>query len=128
MRSLAYGIAVLAALGIAIAIALVPGETEQTSGDVPNVSATPASANVMSEPGKLVLSVPEMHCEFACFPTIKETLEETATVNEVALAEQKEEGTIDNRQVIVQYDAGFDVDAAIKLLDSKGFAKSEVVQ
>ena len=69
-----------------------------------------------------------MHCEFACFPRVKETIENAAGVQEVQLAAQKEEGTIDNRQVVVKYDAGFDVASALTLLAEEGFADSDVVQ
>ena len=51
----------------------------------------------MTEAGTLTLSVPKMHCPFACYPAIKKALEETDTVESVELAEQKEEGVIDNR-------------------------------
>ena len=69
-----------------------------------------------------------MHCEFACFPRVKEAIESVDGVQEVQLAEQKEEGTIDNRQVVVKYDAGFDVDSALALLSKEGFADADVVQ
>ena len=82
----------------------------------------------MDQAGTLVLSVPKMHCEFSCYPAVKETLEGSPSVLAVELAEQKDEGTIDNRQVVVQYDAGFDVDAAIERLGEKGFKESELVQ
>ena len=82
----------------------------------------------MSEAGTLVLSVPTMHCEFACFPNVKKILEGSEAVTSVQLDEQKEEGTIDNRQVIVQYNAGFNLDAAIKALGKEGFEDSDVVQ
>ena len=35
---------------------------------------------------------------------------------------------MDNRQVVVQYDAGFDIDAAIKMLGEEGFKESELIQ
>ncbi len=126
MRGLAYAIAVIAAVGIMIGIATLP---QQSSDDMAApaiaVSATP---EVMSEAGTLTLSVPSMHCEFACFPRVKEALESADGVQEVQLAEQKEEGTIDNRQVVVKYDAGFDVNSALALLSKEGFADADVVQ
>ena len=73
------------------------------------------------------MNVPDMHCEFSCFPKVKDALETEATVTEVALAEQAEEGQF-NPQVVVKYDSGFDVTAAIKLLESTGYPNSEVVQ
>ncbi len=82
----------------------------------------------MTEAGTLTLSVPEMHCEFACFPKVKETLEEADGVEDVSLAAQKEEGVLDNRQVIVKYQPGFDVHAAIASLESAGYTDSDIVQ
>ena len=62
------------------------------------------------------------------FPRVKETIESVEGVQAVELAEQKEEGVIDNRQVIVKYDTGFDVNAALTLLAKEGFDDSEMVQ
>ena len=120
MRSWVYGAAVLVAVGIAIGIAGIPSDDSD--------SKTTATSVGLSESGTLVMSVPDMMCEFSCFPKIKETLESTGKVKEVELAKQKEEGTIDNRQVIVKYDAGFDVNEAVELLSSQGFEESSVVQ
>jgi periplasmic mercuric ion binding protein len=120
MRGIVYIIAVVVAVGIMISIAnLPPAETTAPQ-------ATTAVTRVMSEPGQLTFDVPQMHCEFACFPRVKETLEQTAAVESVELAPQQEEGTIDNRQVIVKYQAGFDVAAAVAALSKEGFAKSSV--
>lgn len=115
MRSLVYGIAILASLGIMIAIGTMPAPQA-------------VNPNAATEPGTLVLSVPEMSCEFSCFPKVKKTLEASQRVNSVELAAQKEEGTIDNRQVIVKYNAGFDSARAITRLTQAGFNDSEVVQ
>jgi copper chaperone CopZ len=124
---MAYLVVALAAAGIAIMIIKMP--------DVPPSKIIPGSAKqvskearVMTEAGELTLSVPGMHCPFACYPAIKKTLEGTENVESVELAEQKEEGVIDNPQVIVQYKSGFNLDQAIKLLDDRGFRDSEIVQ
>ena len=82
----------------------------------------------MSEAGTLTLSVPSMHCEFACYPRVKESIESVTGVTEVALDEQKEEGVLDNRQVVVNYDAGFDLTTALANLSSEGFEDADVVQ
>ncbi len=137
MRGAAYVVAAIAAVGIMIAIATKPDDqaTQTTSDEVvydgfvaddSEVLATSTTETVGTQ--KLTLAVPEMHCEFACFPKIKETLESTDLVELVELGPQKEEGAIDNRQVIVTYKPGFDVDAAIELLDKEGFDDSELVQ
>lgn len=130
MRAMAYVIAALASVGIMIGIATVSdpdGNESPAQGNGTVVSAS-ADQRVMDEPGTLVLSVPTMHCEFACYPSVKKILESTEAVQGVELAEQKEEGTIDNRAVIVSYDAGFNLDAAIAQLGSEGFKESDVVQ
>lgn len=128
MRYFAYAIATLAAVAIMFSIAnTAPESSTQTDANAV-ASVNPVSTNVMTEPGSVTIAVPDMHCEFSCFPKIKETLEATDAVEEVNLAEQKEEGTLDNRQVVVKYQAGFDADAAVKLLEDSGFEKSEIVQ
>jgi hypothetical protein len=134
MRSLAYGVAVLAAVGMMLAIANIPRETSDEPSVAQSTLADAASADqvtsgdVMQEAGSLTLHVPDMHCPFACYPAIKKTLEESATVQQVELAEQKVEGTIDNPQVIINFNEGFDVNAAIAALKAKGFDNSSVVQ
>jgi copper chaperone CopZ len=125
MRGLAYAIAAIAAVGIVIGIATQPHAPP--AGDAPAATAV-ASPSVMTEAGQVVLSVPEMHCQFACFPRVKQTIESAQGVQSVELAAQKEEGVIDNRQVIVKYDAGFDVHGALDLLAKEGFADADVVQ
>ena len=125
MRALVYVVASLAAVGIMIGIIRMPDPVDQ-----PSASSAPVVpvARVMDEPGVLTLSVPTMSCEIACYPTVKKVLEESDAVEAVKLDVQKEEGTIDNRQVVVMYDTGFDVDAAIASLANEGFADSDIVQ
>ncbi len=128
MRAMAYVVAVLAAAGIMIGIAVMP-EPEKEVASTASVEPSPVSDHrVMDEAGSLVLAVPQMHCEFSCYPSVKQILEGADLVQSVELDAQKEEGTIDNRQVIVKYDAGFDLDAAINLLGQEGFKDSELVQ
>ncbi len=146
MRGLAYAIAAIAAVGIMFVIASSPSEqptdtaadpatadsaaAETETADTQTVaeSAEALASTTDPEGGLVTLAVPEMHCEFACFPKIKETLESDETVELVELGPQKEEGAIDNRQVIVKYKAGFDVKNAIALLSEEGFDDSDVVQ
>ena len=129
MRGFAYAIAVLAAIGIMIGIAMSPQQpADNLAAPATSTTTVAATPDVMAEAGTITLSVPTMHCEFACFPRVKEAIESADGVQEVQLAEQKEEGTIDNRQVVVKYDAGFDVGSALTLLSEEGFADSEVVQ
>ena len=128
MRAVAYVVAALAAVGIMVAIVAMPDQ-EKTADSVSPASAVEATpARVMSEPGTLTMQVPDMHCPFACYPAIKKTLESADTVTEVQLAAQQVEGVIDNPQVIINYQPGFDIDAAIASLQANGFKDSTVVQ
>ena len=134
MRSLAYGIASLSAVGIMVAIAVNPADPPAgdapatTSSTTDNATTVAAPARVMEEAGTLTLNVPEMHCAVMCYPKVKKTLEAANTVEGVELAEQKEEGVLDNPQVVIKYDAGFDLDAAIAALEANGYANSDIVQ
>lgn len=123
MKSIAYVIAVLAAVGIVVALS-VP-QTADQPGAGASADVTPAA---MTEAGQLVMEVPSMHCQFACYPKIKKTLEGTGTVTEVALADQPDPGALTVKRVVVNYDAGFDVQAAIRSLEAKGFGDAVVVQ
>lgn len=125
MRGFAYVIAVLAAIGIMIGIVSYPNQSKPTSD---RSAATPATAAVMTEPGTLKIAVPTMHCKVACFPRVKTTLEGNDGVQSVELATQKEEGVLDNRQVIVNYDNGFNLNAALAALVEEGFPNSVVVE
>lgn len=122
MRGPAYVAAVIAAVGIMLVIAREPAD--QTDQDLP-IAAEPTSAASLET---LTLSVPEMHCQYACFPKVKNTLEQVDAVAEVQLAKQKDDSVLDNRQVIVKYKEGFDVDEAIGLLAEAGYTDSALVQ
>ncbi|MEM8667173.1 MAG: heavy-metal-associated domain-containing protein [Planctomycetota bacterium] len=125
MRAFVYSIAVLAAAGIMYAIAWMPAN----NADAPAAESVAAESNeIMTEPGTLVLSVPSMHCAVACYPKVKESLESTPGISEVVLDEQKEEGVLDNRQVIVHYEAGFDLSQALANLTETGFDDAGRVQ
>ncbi len=126
MRSPIYLIAALASAGIAYFLASSP---TQPTGNEPagQVVATETSSDVMDQAGTLTLRVDDMHCEFGCFPTVRKTLEGFDKVVSVTLDEQAEEGTLDNPQVLVTYESGFDLGAAQAKLAKSGFAKSSVV-
>lgn len=126
MRSLIYAFAAVAAAGIAYLFATVP-PTAETSAKPP-ITATASASSVMEEAGSLTLRVDDMHCPFACYPAVKKALEGQDNVVGVELDQQKEEGTIDNPQVVINYESGFDLDAAMNALAKKGFGKHSVVQ
>ena len=120
MRSIAYAVAILAAAGIMYYVAMSP---DAPAPDAPVAQEDIADVTTAS----LTMNVPEMHCPFACYPSIKKNLEERADVVSVELAPQKEEGVIDNPQVIVTYKSGFEPESAIAQLDKAGFSGSTVV-
>ena len=70
------------------------------------------------------LEVPEMHCPYACYPTVKEALEDIDGVAGVDLVQQEEEGTINDRRVVVTFDGAVDGAKAIAALDQVNFRGS----
>ena len=58
----------------------------------------------------------------------KKTLEASELIKEVVLGPQKEKGTVDNRQVIVHFESGFDLNDAIARLNKEGFTDSTSVK
>ena len=125
MRGFAYFIAVLAAIGIMIGIASYPNQTESRNR---SSASTAVPATVMTESGTLTIAVPTMQCEIACFPRVKTTLEGNEGVQSVELAAQQEKGVLDNRQVVVNYENGFNLNAALSSLVEDGFPNSAVVE
>ncbi len=128
MRSMAYAVAVLAAVGIIVGVAMMPSDTSVPGDSSPAAATVSVTPDVKQESGTLVMRVPDMHCPFACYPAVKSTLEQETGIASVELTEQKQEGAIDNPAVVINYEPGFDVNAAIAALTKKGFAKSEIVQ
>jgi len=125
MRSFAYAIAAIAAVIIIVAIARMPSQPQNDVSEA-GPSAGLVSNEVMETEGDLTLAVPEMSCVMSCFPKVKKALESTEGVESVALAAQKEDGIIDNRQVVVHYKPGFEVSAAIANLKQSGYTSSPV--
>lgn len=129
MKTIAYVVAGLAALGIMFALITAPRSEVAPEGSAPAAaSLVSASTEPMAEPGSMTLEVPGMHCAFACYPKVKETLEGSAGVSEVALAEQPDPNSLTVKKVIVKYDAGFDVGKALASLKQKGFDDAQQVQ
>ena len=135
MRFVSYIVAVLVAAGLIYYISQSP--------DVPPVaqddSAAAAALDVdypeidagdlqTADTQLVTLRVPEMHCPFACYPAVKKALEAEPGVVGVDLAEQKQEGVIDNPEVKIKVSDQFDAQAAIDALAKAGFDKSTTVQ
>lgn len=127
MKIVSYLIAVLAAVGIIIALNMSSDSSpsESTTEATSMVSATP---QIMEEAGTLTLEVPEMHCQFACFPRVQKTLQQDGTVSEVVLAEQPDPNALTVKQVVVKYEAGFDLAAALTELQGQGFSSAQQIQ
>ena len=133
MRFVVYLVAVLAAAGI---VYFVSGSNEKQVAV--SESATEAGEEVVAEDATspvvegdvelISLKVPSMHCPFACYPSIKKTLEAETGVAGVELAEQKEEGLIDNPVVLIKAGTNFDLDKAIATLAGTGFDGASVVE
>lgn len=125
MRFIVYVAAVLIAAGTVFILG------KPQSGDVAQSSASidtdsPAKASTVSVPNdgsvqKIALDVPGMHCQFGCFPSVKETLETLDGVQTVELAEQKSETELTDKTVFVTCTSGFDLDTAISKLKTAGF-------
>lgn len=127
MRSPIYFVAALTAAGIAFLLASTPKVERPVVATPSPAEVTPVASQVLVDSGTLVLRVEDMHCEFACFPKVRETLQGFDKVVSVELDEQAEAGTLDNPQVLITYDPGFDLGAARSALAAKGFAKSTIV-
>ncbi len=125
MRSLIYAVAVVLASGLAYYVA-----TPQKPGANGNTTPEAVAVNrqVMDQAGALTLQVDDMHCPFACYPSVKETLEKQQHVTKVELVPQKDKDAIDTPQVVIAYQPGFDLTAALGALDKKGFQKHSIVQ
>lgn len=131
MRFLSYAVAVLVAAGLIYYVGQNPNTDTEAATETTEVAvAAEATTSDSAElEGQLVtLHVPKMHCPFACYPAVKETLEKTPGVVTVVLAEQKDKNAIDNPEVKIQVSEDFDAEAAIEALASAGFSESTKVQ
>lgn len=125
MRYAAYFVAVLVAVGLIYFVSQTDNADPAAGGPATSAEATPAEGVEAGAEGQLVsLKVPEMHCPFACYPAVKKTLEAEPGVLAVDLAEQQEEGAIDNPVVKVKVSKDFDAQAAVDALATAGFSDS----
>lgn len=118
-----FGSTFAGAAGIAALLLLVGCGVESVQYITPNTTTTAVSAG---EGDTLVVHVPEMHCPFACWPAVEETLAAQPGVLDVELAPQKSEDAIDNPKVFVRVSEDFDADAAVEKLATAGFKGSDV--
>lgn len=98
----------------------VPDSTQTDPAGSSTVAAMPVSLS--AEPTQLEVAIPTMGCPYACFPTVKETLEKQPGVLAVDLAdpEDAEDGVIEDRRVFVTAVEGFDVAQATRALTKVG--------
>ena len=131
MRFVVYLVAVLAAAGIVYYVSGVSPK-EAPVAAAPSASESADTATPQGDDSVATtlvnLHVPSMHCPVACYPSVKKTLEGQSGVQAVDLAEQKEEGIIDNPVVVIKVKEGFDLDKAIQSLAQTGFDGASVVQ
>lgn len=101
-----------------------PASDPVDSGSVPPATGASDAASPATAPSTQMVSlrVPKMHCPFACWPKVKETLEKQDGVAEVTLAEQADENAIDNPVVHVRAAESFDASQAIDALAAAGFS------
>ena len=85
--------------------------------------AAPAAASVApstdAPEGAVVFSVPDMHCEFACAPKVRETLAAVPGVEKVETDVEKQTATIVTGN-------GFDAGKALAALDEAGYSSEQV--
>ncbi|MEM6468533.1 MAG: hypothetical protein AAF802_03110 [Planctomycetota bacterium] len=125
MRTIVYGLAILIAVGIMYSITMSPGDSASTDGETSEIaSAAPVNVQTTS----VTLNVPKMHCAHGCYPTVKESLENEAGIVSVELAPQKEEGVLDNRQVIMTCKDGYEPNEALAVLENVGFGGASVAE
>ncbi|MEM6980465.1 MAG: heavy metal-associated domain-containing protein [Planctomycetota bacterium] len=125
MKAIAYVIAVLAAVGIVVAIS---STDDSASSDQAASSVEATAVSVAATAGEVTLEVPGMHCQHACYPRVKKTLERQPNVTEVALVDQPDPEALTVKQVVVKYDAGFEANAAVETLHGAGFADAVILQ
>ncbi len=128
MKTMTYVIAALAAVGIAVLVATFPSFGEPEAGDRAASAAATQLVSIAEADGELTLAVPDMHCQYSCFPRVEKTLAATDGIESVELAQQPTPDELTNRQVVVHYRKGFDLNAALANLEAEGFRKASVVQ
>ena len=111
-----------------VSAALLTGcaDTAVTSPETGAATQEPAAPEVGSAPmvvtyeagESVTLAIPEMHCPFGCFPRAQEALEGIDGIAGVELVEQEEEGVINDRRVVVNFDGSVVSHSAIAALDA----------
>lgn len=124
-----------AASALALSLALLVGCDSSPQGGSttggPDTAAIPTGAEIKTvsyaSGETLTVNVPEMHCPFYCYPTVKETLTELGGIETIDLVDQKEKDKIDDPRIIIKLSENFDWTNATKALEEAGFAGATVV-
>ena len=120
------------AVAVATTVAGCTNSDQQSTSDAPAATegmtetATAADLAAFTAGDEVTLAVPEMHCPFACYPKVKETLEGLDGVSLVELVPQEEEGVINDRRVVVKFDGDVSQEVATTALAEAGFKGSTV--
>lgn len=88
-------------------------------------SSAPADVAMVSEVG---VRIDTMMCVEGCFNSVKELLEKRQGIEEVRLAPQQEEGSIDNSMVYIKHRGELDRTEMERLILGAGFEKVEFVE
>ncbi|WP_339749990.1 hypothetical protein [uncultured Rubinisphaera sp.] len=99
----------------------------QTSTNETNAPAIPTTPVKYESGQTLTVNVPDMHCPFACYPKVKQTIADQPGVESVELVEQEDENAINDPRIIVKLNGEFDSTSAIDALSKVGFKESQVV-
>lgn len=84
----------------------------QSTNAATESAAVPSSTPAAKQ--NVILSVPGMHCEFACAPKVRETLAAVPGVGGV-------ETNVDEKTATITVKEGFQLDRAIAALDEAGY-------
>ncbi len=115
MKFPAVGGAIFLLSGVgALAALAFSGAPQDSSPVVASSVAEPGAPAVESREGAVVYSVPDMHCEFACAPKVRETLEGIAGVEKV-------ETNVENQTVTIFTNRDFDAKTALTALSEAGY-------
>ena len=101
----------LSGAGALAAVALMTPPTSGPSVAPPVSVEKPAPTSVSDT---LVLSVPDMHCEFACAPKVRETLAAVPGVEKV-------ETNVENQTATIETGDGFEMKQALAALEGAGY-------
>ena len=110
----------LSAIGALAAIGL--SSESRDSAAIASASVTEPKAPAVDAPeGAIVYSVPDMHCEFACAPKVRETLEGIPGVEKV-------ETNVENQTVTIFTNDNFDAKTALAALSDAGYPSKSLAE